>query len=196
MTKKLRLTTIVVLNRIIFVFFISLITFSCASLGSKTLYLDKDVTLMKPTKILLVRPTLVNCIGGQDENYNSIEKLLKLELKPYSISVEKCNIDYQDFDKIGQGSNFAGDNISNGNFLMFTKLTRLTAMGQTRDYKVEYKLVSIIDNKLKFHSKYNTTVGATVVVIPGIKDFPNADQMMATAIRSGLHEFKKKLLTK
>jgi len=196
MTKKSRLPAIMVLKKVFVLFTISLFTFSCASLGSKTLYLDKYVTIKTPTKILLVRPTMVNCIGGQDENFNCIEKLISLELAPYNISVKKSNIDYQDFDKIGQVSTFAGGNISNGDFLMFSKITRLTAMGQTRDYKVEYKLVSIFDKKLKFHSKYNTTVGATMIVIPGIKDFPNTDQLMAIAIKSGLYEFKKKLLTK
>ena len=196
MTIQSKLTTIVALKWIIVAFVIPTMLLSCASLGSKTLYLDKNTTIKTPTKIALMRPTLVNCIVEPDENYNFLEELLGLELAPYDISLEKCNIDYLDFDSIGQGSTSVDYGISNGEFLLFTKLTRLTSMGQTRDYKIEYKLVSILDNKLKFHSKYNTTAGATVVVIPVIKEYPNDDQAMAIAIRSGLYEFKKNLLSK
>ena len=173
------------------IIFIIPLVLSCASLGSKVLYLDRDITIKQPTKILLAKPTLVDFVSSQDENYSYLEKLLEEELASYNISFEKCDIDYQDFDSIGES--IIDYNILSGEFLLFTKLIRLTAMGQTRDYIVEYKLVSTLDNKLKFHSKYNTTAGATVVVVPGIKNFPNDDEMLAIAIRSGLHEFKKLL---
>ena len=175
---------------------IPLLTVSCASLGSKTLYIDKEVSITKPTKIVLPKPIFINCIGGLEENYSCVEKYINLELTPYNISVSKTDFEYKDFDKIGYDTTNTSYGPSDADFLMFAKVTRLTAMGQTRDYKVEYKFVSTKDNKLKFHSKYNTTVGATVVVLPGIKDFPNTDEMMAIAIRSGLYEFKKNVLKK
>jgi len=78
--------------------------------------------------------------------------------------------------------------------VLSAKIELLQAMGQTRDSKVEYKLVSATTGKLVFHSKYNTTVGATRVIVPGISAYPNTDEIMLVGMSSGLHQFKHRLM--
>ena len=169
---------------------------SCASLGSKTVYNADNFSISNPAKILLAKPLLVDCTGSEKETYFLLNDLIAKELNPFGITIDTSSAKFIDFDNVIADQPIEFENVYNANYLLLTKIKRLTAMGQTRDYKIEYKLVTFADNKLMFHSKYSTTFGATVVLIPGITDFPNSNQMMATAIRSGLYEFKKKLSNK
>lgn len=169
---------------------------SCASLGSKTIYHADNISILKPTKILLIMPTLINPDENAGKTFETLKQQLSLELAPFEITFEKTNDSFQNFEEINPDETIKSETKYDADFLLFTKLIRLTAMQQTRDYKVEYKLVSLTDCKLKFYSKYNTTLGSTVVVVPGIKEYPTSEHIMIMAIRSGLHEFKKKLLQK
>jgi hypothetical protein len=169
---------------------------SCASLGSKTLYLDESVELPGQTKIIIAQPTLVEVNQAANEVQDVLTFVAQEELKDYDFVIEKSESVLPEFSNIETELKSADIENKSTDYVLSAKIELLKAMGQTRDCKVEYKLISAQTGDLVFHSKYNTTVGATVVIVPGIKDYPNTDQIMLIGLSSGFHQFKNKLMKK
>ncbi len=167
---------------------------SCASLGSKTLYHDKSAELAEQTKIIVSQPTLINVNQSINEVQEVLTLVAKTELKEFNFNIEKSETKLPEFSIIEPEINISAIEDLTADYILSAKIELLKAMNQTRDCKVEYKLVSAKTGKLVFHSKYNTTFGATIVVLPGIKDYPNTDQIMLTGLSSGFHQFKNKLM--
>lgn len=175
---------------------ITLTIISCASLGSKTLFLNQHYQLQNGTKISIAKPTLIRVTQPIDEVQDIIKTIVSNELKQNNIVCESLVEDVPDFDDIQPDKDLSIPSSITSDYILVAKLERLVAMDITRDYKASYKLISVKDKKLVFYSKYSTTFGATVVVLPGIKDYPNTDQIMLIGITSGLHELKKKMIKK
>ena len=169
---------------------------SCASLGSKTLYIDESAELPERTKIVVSQPTLIEVNQSENEVKEILTLVAKEELKEFNFIIEKAEITSPEFSVIETEIRNDGAQELTADYVLSAKVELLKAMNQTRDCKVEYKLVSAKTGELVFHSKYNTTFGATVVVVPGIKDYPNTDQIMLTGLSSGFHQFKNKLMKK
>ncbi len=169
---------------------------SCASMGSKTLYHDESSELPEKTKIVVSQPNLINVNQSKNEVQEILVLIAQEELKEFNFIIEKSESNLPDFNTIEGELKNVGDEELTADYVLSAKIELLKAMNQTRDCKVEYKLVSAKTGELVFHSKYNTTFGATVVVLPGIKDFPNADQIMLIGLSSGFHQFKNKLMKK
>jgi hypothetical protein len=169
---------------------------SCASLGSKTLYLDENIKLIERTKIIVSQPTLINVNQATNEVQEILTLVAQQELKEFNFVIEKSEDKLPEFNIIETEMKNAVAQDVNADYILSAKIELLKAMNQTRDCKVEYKLISTKTGKLVFHSKYNTTFGATVVIIPGIKDYPNTDQIMLIGLSSGFHQFKNRLMKK
>jgi hypothetical protein len=169
---------------------------SCASLGSKTLYLDETAELPEKTTIIIAQPTLIEVEQEPNEVHDVVTFVAQEELKEYDFIIEKSELVLPEFSNIENELKTTDIQNKSADYILSAKIELLKAMNQIRDCKVEYKLVSTRTSELVFHSKYNTTVGATVVVLPGIKDYPNTNQIMLTGLSSGFHQFKNKLMKK
>jgi len=169
---------------------------SCASLGSKTLYLDENTKLTEKTRIIVSQPTLISVNQAENEVQEILTLVAQQELKDFNFIIEKSVDKIPEFNIIENEMKNEVTQELNADYVLSAKIELLKAMNQTRDCKVEYKLVSTKSGKLVFHSKFNTTFGATVVVIPGIKDYPNTDKIMLIGLSSGFHQFKNKLMKK
>lgn len=169
---------------------------SCASLGSKILYLDENVELYEKTRIIISQPTLIRVNQPVNEVQDILTLVFQEELKEFNFLIEKSEAELPKFSMIETEMKKSGMNNLSAEYVLSAKIELLKTMNHTSDCKVEYKLVSAKTGNLVFHSTYNTTFGATVVVLPGIKDYPNTDQIMLKGISSGLHNFKKRLVKK
>ena len=169
---------------------------SCASLGSKTLYFDENTKLTEKTKIIVSLPTLINVNQSENEVQEILTLVSRKELKEFNFIIEKSEVKLPEFGIIQTEMKNVNVQYINADYVLSAKIELLKAMNQTRDCKVEYKLVSFKTGELVFHSKYNTTFGATVVLVPGIKDYPNTDEIMLIGLSSGFYEFKNKLIKK
>lgn len=168
--------------------------YSCASLGSKTLYLDENTKLIENTKIIVSQPKLISVNQAENEVQEILTLVAQQELKDFNFIIEKSEDKLPEFNIIENEMKNAVAHDINADYVLSAKIELLKVMNQTRDCKVEYKLVSTKTGKLVFHSKFNTTFGATVVVVPGIKDYPTTDQIMLIGLSSGFHQFKNKLM--
>lgn len=174
----------------------SLVICSCASLGSKTIYnnLDQGVKT-RINKIYITRPTQINIDfykeSGTDFYFDELDRVFS----QYNISVIKSDTTISDFDNIKSDSKLKIPKASDCDFILIGRITRVTAMGQTRDYKIEYKLVKPADNNLKYYSKYSTTFGKSYVIVPGV-GLPSEEQLMRDAIKLSLHNIERDLLKK
>ena len=175
---------------------LTLVVCSCASLGSKTLYNSFDAGVnTRISKVYVTKPNQINIDfykeSGSDFYFDEIERLLK----NYNIAMVKSDTSILNFDNISSDSELKITGASDCDYILIGKITRLTMMGQTRDFKVEYKLVNPLDNKLKYYSKYSTTFGKTYVIVPGGR-IPTEEQLMRDAIKSGFNNIEKDILKK
>ncbi|NEN25224.1 hypothetical protein G3O08_17140 [Cryomorpha ignava] len=173
-----------------------IILWSCASLGSKTLYIDETAKLPEQTKIIISQPTTIHVDQPIDEVHEVLTFVITEELAEYNFIIEKYNGELPSFSAIDTLNDKSIITSLNADYVLSAKIELLKSMNQTRDCKVEYKLVSTKTGKLTFHSKYNTTVGASTLVLPGIKDYPDTDRIMLVGMSSGLHQFENKLMRK
>jgi hypothetical protein len=171
-------------------------TMSCASMANKTAYCTKNFSIPKSAKIIITKPTLIvctDCDENEKDTYRILKNQLSLDLKPYNISTLDDNMAItENFDAIKADNlvNFNGTH--NADFILLTKVTSSLVM-QTSDYKIEYKLVSVSDKKLQFHSKYNSKYSGGVVVLLPWSEYPNSEKLMRMAISGALHQLKKQL---
>ena len=173
---------------------LSLAMHSCASLGSKTLYLDEDAQIPEKTRIIIAEPTVIKVNQPIEEVHEVLTLVVQKELAEFDFIIEQSETTLPEFGLLGSEGAASEITPMDGDYVLSAKIELLQAMGQTRDSKVEYKLVSAKTGKLLFHSKYNTTVGATRVIVPGISAYPNTDEIMLVGMSSGLHQFKHKLM--
>lgn len=164
---------------------------SCSTLGSKTLYNG----FKKENEISITRVTLTPPIKNNVDFYKeSLDKFYFDEMegifKGYEIETTRSEFSI-DFDDIKIES--AGFLVTD--IIICCKITRLTALGKTRDYLVEYKLYDPKESKLLYHSKYSTTFGQTYVVFPG-SGLPSEEQLIRDAIKNGLTKIRKDILEK
>jgi hypothetical protein len=175
---------------------LALIVGSCASLGTKTLYnsFDSNVNLTI-SKVYVTKPNQINIDfykeSGSDFYFDEIERILK----NYNIAIVKSDTTILNFDNISSDSVLKISKASDCDYILLGKVTRLTMMGQTRDFKVEYKIVNSLDSKLKYYSKYSTTFGKTYVILPG-SGIPTEEQLMRDAIKLGFSNIEKVVLKK
>jgi hypothetical protein len=167
---------------------------SCASLGSKTLYIDENTKLAENTKIIIAEPTIINVDQSIKEVHEVLNIVISNELKKYNFQIQNSNTSLPNFTDISSKNNNSEIATLSSDFVIFTKIELFKFKNQTRDCKVEYKLVSTRTGELIFHSKFNSTFGASIVIIPVVKEYPNTDQIMLIGISSGLHQFKNRLL--
>ena len=173
-----------------------LVIYSCASLGSKTIYNGLGQgSKTQINKIYLTKPTEINIDFYKESSADFYFDELERVLSQYNIAVIKSDTTISNFDSINSNSKLKISNASDCDFILIGRVTRLTAMGQTRDYKVEYKLVNPTDYNLKYYSKYSTTFGKTNVVVPGA-GFPSEEQLMRDAIILGLHNIERDIFKK
>lgn len=166
---------------------------SCASLGSRTLYNSFDQNYKSTiSKIYITTPDQVNIdfykASTPEFYFEELEKIFNT----YNIEVIKSD-SLIDFDKISADNSFKLPGAITPDFILCSKITRMTAMGRTRDFSVEYKLLTPNDFKLIYHSKYSTTFGQTYVIVPG-SGLPSEEQMIRDAIRLGLNNMEKDIL--
>ena len=174
----------------------ALIVSSCASLGTKTLYNNFDPKVnLTISKVYVTKPNQINIDfykeSGSDFYFDEIERILK----NYNIAIVKSDTTILNFDSISSDSELKITKASDCDYILLGKVTRLTLMGQTRDFKVEYKLVNPLDNKVKYHCKYSTTFGNTYVIVPGGR-LPTEEQLMRDAIKLGFSNIEKVVLKK
>jgi hypothetical protein len=181
------------MRKFLFTLFLGSLLSSCASLGSKTLFFDESQSIKSNSTFTIGEPNLVKGKQSTSEVQELVKEVVESELQKFNIKGEIFpNVRY-DFDKIIPNKKIDIPDSISTDYILLIKLERLTSMDVTRDYKALYKLISVKEKKLIFSSKYNTTFGATAIVLPGIKDYPNTDQLMLTGITSGLYQLKKKL---
>jgi len=183
-------------NKFILISFLVLTLTYCASLGNKTIYntLDQENN-RKIAKIILLEPNQKNIDfykrSTSDFYYDELEKVFR----SYQIETFRMNSIKVDFDSITSDNKFQISTHQDCDYFLIGKITRLTMMGRTRDFEVEYKLISSIDYKLKYYSRFSTTFGQTYVVVPGA-GLPSEEQIMRDAIKSGLHNIERDVLKK
>jgi len=169
---------------------------SCASIGSKTLYFDEKTKPIEKSIIIVSQPTLIEVNQSKNEVQDILTLVSREELKEFNFIIEKSEVNLPEFGIIENEMKKVNALHLNADYILSAKVELLKAMNQTRDCKVEYKLVSIKTGELVFHSKYNTTFGATVILVPLVQAYPNTDQIMLLGLSSGFYELKNKLLKK
>jgi len=174
----------------------TLLLSSCASLGSKTLYSGlNSESKIKIEKILLIKPVLLNVNFYEESAADFYFKELQEQFDNYNIKVIKSNSTISDFDNIKPETEIQINEDSDCDYILIGRIKRLTVMGQTTDFRMDYKLIKSSDKKLVYSSKYSTTFGNTYVVVPGV-GLPSEEKLMRDAIRLGLHNLKKDILNK
>jgi hypothetical protein len=169
---------------------------SCASLGSKTIYNSLDQgSKTRINKVYVIKPTLINIDFYKESSADFYFDELKKILGQYNIAVIKSDTTISNFDNIKSDTELKISKASDCDFILVGRVTRLTALGQTRDFNVEYKLVKVTDNNLKYYSKYSTTYGKTYVVVPGV-GLPTEEQLMRDAIKLGIHNIERDIFKK
>ena len=170
---------------------LTLVLSSCASLGSKTLYSGlNSESKIKINKILLTQPVLLNG-NFYEESVNDLYfRELQRQLENYNIEVINSDLVVNDFDNIKPETEIRINQDSDCDYVLIGRITRLTVMGQTSDFRVEYKLIKSADRKLVYSSKYSTTFGSTYVGLP------SEEKLMRDAIRLGLYKLKEDILNK
>lgn len=175
---------------------IALFMYSCASLGSKTLYNNlRTNDELEIKTICLVKPTFENFDFDNNDADNYYFEEVTNSLKEEGIDVQTDKSTEIEFDNFDNTSTFLKTSSIKCEYILSGKVERLTSMGMTRDFKVEYKLISSIDGKLKYHSKYSTTFGKTYVITP-LSGWPTEEQLMRDAIKLGLRNLRKEILNK
>jgi hypothetical protein len=165
-------------------------------LGSKTLYRSPDLgTKMRISKIYVIKPNQINTDFYKESwavfYFDEIGKILK----NFDIEMIKSDTTILNFDNITSDSDVKISKAQYCDYILLGKVTRLTMMGHTRDFEVEYKLVNPLDNKLKYSSKYSTTFGKTYVILPG-GGLPSEEQLMRDAIKLGFSNIERDVLKK
>jgi len=184
------------INRFILISFLASALSCCASLGSKTMYNTLvSAEKGKIKKIILLKPSQINIDFYKESTsefyYDELERILK----NYMIETSKIDSVKIDFDSITSENKLQISTQKECDYFLIGKITRLILMGRTRDFEVEYKLISSSDYKLKYHSQFSTTFGKTYMVAPGI-GFPSEEQIMRDAIKSGLYNIERDILKK
>jgi hypothetical protein len=171
----------------------SIIISGCAALGSKTIVNSFDQNkILRNSKILLVQPEQENIDFYAQSIPNFYFAELEKLLYPYNIEVLKSE-EQVDFDKVNGDIKLNLSETYSADYILYCKIIRLTAMGKTRDYEVEYKIVDFQSNTLMYHSKFSTTFGQTYVVVPG-SGLPSEEQLIRDAIKKGFQKIEKDLL--
>ena len=167
---------------------------SCASIGTRIIQNDYNKD-HKPNieKIYLVKPDLINIDFYKQSSTDFYFDELDRILKKYNIESIKMDASILNFDSVRYDKDLNIQNVSNTDYILVGRITRIVVMGRTRDFKIEYKLIDPNDNNTKYYSKYSTTFGKTYVMVPGV-GLPSEEQLMRDAIKSGIHSFEKKLL--
>lgn len=167
---------------------------ACASVGSKTLYLSQSDKIQPAATIGIALPTVNDKSADSEEVQMAIAIALTNQLKSHKVQVKHLTASLPIFDSIHENSTIAIPSGLNVDYILSTRIDPVYTMGVASDYKVMYKLISTHSKSLVFHSKFNTQFGATIVVVPGFKDFPSMSEVMKIGINNGLYRIEKEFL--
>lgn len=175
-------------------FMITIIMSSCASLGCRTIYHNFEKNRNNDIKkIYVMKPVLENVDfykeSASDFYFYEIEKILEKHAIEF-VKGKSLNTSFKDIS--------ANDGLTfftpiDCDYILVGKITRVTSMGMTSDFKVEYKLIDTSDHMLKYHTKYSTTFGKTYIILPGNNGFPSEETLMRDAVRLGMHNMEKNI---